>query len=135
MTTLHAHRPATPLSTDDATRIDDVRIKSVRPLITPAILEEWLPAPEAAAFPPDLNLSPEAFLEGLTGHYLYAVLNDILYSSLMAENQRRYAQMESALSKLDEDRNQLRLAYNARRQEDITEEIEILLLAADLFRA
>ena len=48
MTTLHAHRPATPLSTDDATRIDDVRIKSVRPLITPAILEEWLPAPEAA---------------------------------------------------------------------------------------
>ena len=53
----------------------------------------------------------------------------------MAENQRRYAQMESALNKLDEDRNQLRLAYNAQRQEDITEEIEILLLAADLFRA
>ena len=98
-------------------------------------LRDLPPAPEAAAFPPDLNLSPEAFLEGLTGHYLYAVLNDILYSSLMAENQRRYAQMESALSKLDEDRNQLRLAYNARRQEDITEEIEILLLAADLFRA
>lgn len=98
-------------------------------------LHDLPPPPEPAAFPPDLNLSPEIFLQGLTGHYLYAVLNDILYSSLMAENQRRYAQMESALNKLDEDRNQLRLAYNAQRQEDITEEIEILLLAADLFRA
>ena len=48
MTTLHAHRPATPLSTHDRTRIDDLRIKAVRPLITPAILEEWLPAPAAA---------------------------------------------------------------------------------------
>lgn len=45
--TTHAHRPATP-STHDTTRIDDLRIKAVRPLITPAILQEWLPAPEAA---------------------------------------------------------------------------------------
>jgi 3-deoxy-7-phosphoheptulonate synthase len=35
-------------ATQDATRIDDVRIKAVRPLITPAILQERLPAPEAA---------------------------------------------------------------------------------------
>ena len=40
-------RPATPLSTDDATRIDDIRISAVRPLITPALLEEWLPVPKA----------------------------------------------------------------------------------------
>ena len=46
-----------------------------------------------------------------------------------------HALARDALNKLDEDRNQLRLAYNAQRQEDITEEIEILLLAADLFRA
>ena len=43
-----APRPATPLSTQDLTRIDDVRIKAVRPLITPALLEEWLPAPASA---------------------------------------------------------------------------------------
>ncbi len=44
------HIPHTPvvLSTHDRTRIDDVRIKAVRPLITPALLEEWLPAPDAA---------------------------------------------------------------------------------------
>ena len=46
--TTHAHRPDTPLSTLDTTRIDDTRIKAVRPLITPALLQEWLPAPDAA---------------------------------------------------------------------------------------
>ncbi|WP_448254666.1 3-deoxy-7-phosphoheptulonate synthase [Ottowia oryzae] len=36
------------LSTLDATRTDGRRIRAVRPLLTPAILQEWLPAPEAA---------------------------------------------------------------------------------------
>ena len=44
----HAHHSATPVSTHDTTRIDDTRIKAVRPLITPALLQEWLPAPDAA---------------------------------------------------------------------------------------
>ena len=44
----HAQHSATPLSTHDTTRIDDTRIKAVRPLITPALLQEWLPAPGAA---------------------------------------------------------------------------------------
>jgi 3-deoxy-7-phosphoheptulonate synthase len=35
-------------STHDATRIDDTRIRAVRPLLTPALLQEWLPAPDAA---------------------------------------------------------------------------------------
>ena len=35
-------------STQDSTRIDDLRIGAVRPLITPALLQEWLPAPQAA---------------------------------------------------------------------------------------
>jgi 3-deoxy-7-phosphoheptulonate synthase len=46
--TSHAQRPATPLSTQDSTRIDDLRIGAVRPLITPALLQEWLPVPPAA---------------------------------------------------------------------------------------
>lgn len=46
---LHANRPTTAApSTHDATRIDDVRIKAVRPLITPALLQEWLPASASA---------------------------------------------------------------------------------------
>ena len=35
-------------STLDKTRIDDTRIKTVRPLLTPALLEEWLPATASA---------------------------------------------------------------------------------------
>ena len=35
------------MSTEDSTRIDDLRIKAVRPLITPALLEERLPADAA----------------------------------------------------------------------------------------
>jgi 3-deoxy-7-phosphoheptulonate synthase len=46
--TSHAQRPATPLSTQDSTRIDDLRIGAVRPLVTPALLQEWLPVPPAA---------------------------------------------------------------------------------------
>ena len=37
-----------PLTTHDTTRVDDVRIGAVRPLITPALLEEKLPASAAA---------------------------------------------------------------------------------------
>jgi 3-deoxy-7-phosphoheptulonate synthase len=37
-----------PLSTHDTTRVDDLRISAVRPLITPALLQEWLPTPPAA---------------------------------------------------------------------------------------
>ena len=35
-------------STHDKTRIDDTRIGAVRPLITPALLEERFPAPPSA---------------------------------------------------------------------------------------
>ncbi|MEO5660515.1 MAG: 3-deoxy-7-phosphoheptulonate synthase [Polaromonas sp.] len=41
-------RPVTPPSTLDTTRTDDLRIGAVRPLITPALLQEWLPTPESA---------------------------------------------------------------------------------------
>ena len=37
-----------PESTHDTTRVDDTRISAVRPLITPALLLEDLPAPDAA---------------------------------------------------------------------------------------
>ncbi len=42
MTSAHNH------TTHDTTRIDDTRIARVRPLLTPALLDEKLPVPEAA---------------------------------------------------------------------------------------
>jgi len=44
----HALPHAQQMSTLDATRIDDTRIGAVRPLITPALLQEWLPVPVQA---------------------------------------------------------------------------------------
>jgi 3-deoxy-7-phosphoheptulonate synthase len=38
----------TSTSTHDTTRIDDLRIRAVRPLVTPALLQEWLPVPPEA---------------------------------------------------------------------------------------
>ena len=43
-----ARSPSPDLGTHDTTRIDDLRIGAVRPLITPALLQEWLPTPQAA---------------------------------------------------------------------------------------
>jgi F-type H+-transporting ATPase subunit gamma len=40
--------------------------------------------------------------------------------------------MDRALQRLDEDSARLRLRYNNQRQEEITEEIEIILLSADM---
>ena len=37
----------TPPTTHDTTRVDDRRIRAVRPLLTPALLQEWLPATDA----------------------------------------------------------------------------------------
>ena len=108
--------------------IGDIRMQSLLPL-------RDLPSPaRVSTYPADLNLAPEAFLRGLTGHYLYAVFNAVLYSSLMAENRQRQIHMDNALQRLYEDCARLQLAYNIQRQEEITEEIEVILLSADMLQ-
>lgn len=83
------------------------------------------------AHPPVLNLSPADFLLELTDHYLFAALNEMLYSSLMAENDRRVSHLEGAVQHLDDESATLLRKGNALRQEEITEEIEVILLSAD----
>lgn len=91
-----------------------------------------LPPPVTAhPYAPTINLPPAELVAGLTRHYLYAALNEVLYSALMAENRQRQAHMDRALQRLDEQTGRLRRAYNAQRQEEITEEIEIILLSAE----
>ncbi len=104
----------------------DLRLRRLLPL------RDLPPSERTHSYPAELNLSPEVFLRGLTGHYLHAALNEVLYSSLMAENRQRQAHMDSALQRLDEDSTHLKLVYNTQRQEEITEEIEIILLSADM---
>lgn len=81
--------------------------------------------------PPLLNISPAAFLLELTDHYLFAALNEMLYTSLMAENHRRVTHLEGAVQHLDDESLTLKRKSNALRQEEITEEIEVILLSAD----
>jgi F-type H+-transporting ATPase subunit gamma len=93
-----------------------------------------LPAPSTRpmySHPPLLNLEPEVFLSGLTEQYLYAALHEVFYSSLMAENRKRLEHMDSAIRRLEKDEAQLRLRYNALRQEEIIEEIEVIMLSAE----
>lgn len=87
--------------------------------------------PARRAFAPAINLPPGKLLAGLTHHYLYAVLNEVLYCSLMAENRQRQTHMDLALQRLEAKTERLRRVCNAQRQEEITEEIEIILLSAD----
>ena len=81
--------------------------------------------------PPLLNLQPKAFLAELIDHYLFAALHQILYVSLMAENQHRVQHLEGAVQRLEEKSTDLLHRCNLLRQEEIIEEIEVILLSTD----
>ncbi|SMF95883.1 F-type H+-transporting ATPase subunit gamma [Methylomagnum ishizawai] len=83
------------------------------------------------AYPPRLNLDPAEFFAGLTGHYLAAKLPCLFHGSLLAENRRRLEHMERALHRMQAKLEDLGRARNALRQEEITEEIEMILLSAE----
>jgi F-type H+-transporting ATPase subunit gamma len=85
----------------------------------------------AHCHPPLLNLSPETFFEQLTEQYLYAALHEIFHASLMAENQRRIRHLEGAIQRLEEKTAELARRSRSLRQEEITEEIEVILLSAE----
>jgi F-type H+-transporting ATPase subunit gamma len=82
--------------------------------------------------PPLLNLTAAEMFAELLDQYLIAALEEVLYTSLMAENQRRVQRLDAAIRHLD--RRQIELARQSRalRQEEIIEEIEVLLLSIDI---
>jgi F-type H+-transporting ATPase subunit gamma len=82
--------------------------------------------------PPILNLESGEFFSDLTEHYLFAVLHEIFYISLMAENQRRLQHLEGAVKHLDDETVNLRRKSQIYRQEEITEEIEVILLNSEI---
>lgn len=81
------------------------------------------------AYEPLLNLDPPLFLTGLAEHYLFAVLHEFFYGSLMAENQRRMQHMDYAVRRLEQQSTELLRKCNSLRQEEITEEIEVIMLS------
>ncbi len=107
---------------DDAT--DEIRRRQLLPLATPT-------KKPTDSHPPQLNLQPAEFLSQLTDQYLYAVLHEVFYSAFMVENRMRQAHMDKAIQRLEKEESELRLRYNRLRQEEITEEIEIIMLSAE----
>ncbi|HEU4684362.1 MAG TPA: F0F1 ATP synthase subunit gamma [Nitrospira sp.] len=85
-------------------------------------------------YPPLLNLDPSAFATHLLDEHLFTLLHEVFYSSLMVENQRRFEHMDQAIRRLDRDMGELLLKRNIWRQEEITEEIEVIMLSAEALR-
>lgn len=80
--------------------------------------------------PPLLQIPPEDLLVLLTDHYLLSMLYDLFYSSLMAEHRQRVRHMENAIGHLEKAVNRLSHQVNLLRQEEITEELEVIMLNA-----
>jgi F-type H+-transporting ATPase subunit gamma len=80
---------------------------------------------------PLLNLPPAHFFAEMVRHYLFAVLHEIFNTSLMAENQRRIQHLEGAIQRLEEKTADFTRLSRTLRQEEITEEIEVILLGVE----
>ena len=90
--------------------------------------------PSRVGYPPLLNLDPFVFATDLIDQHLFSLLHEVFYSSLMAENLRRFQHMDQAIQRLEKDMADLVLKRNGLRQEEITEEIEILMLSIEALR-
>jgi F-type H+-transporting ATPase subunit gamma len=82
------------------------------------------------ATPVLLNLPPELFFSNLLKRYLLAVLHEIIYLSLLSENHRRLQHLDGAVQHLDNQTKKLQRKSQVYRQEEITEEIEVILLGS-----
>lgn len=108
---------------------DGVTIQSLRPFDTVPRVET------SDTTAPLLTLSPRVFVAELVDLYLFAILHEIFYSALMAENRGRLAHLDGALHRLEKETSELRLQRNILRQEEITEEIELIMLSAEQLKS
>lgn len=107
---------------------DQLGIRSILPVPDPGRFSSRF------AYPPLLNLAAPMFFSELARHYLWAQMHDVFYSSLMAENRRRLQHMEGAIQRMEEKAGEMQRKYNMLRQEEITEEIEVIMLSNEALR-
>lgn len=102
---------------------DGVVVRPLRPFRTDST------AADTSLFPPRLTLPPADFFAQLVDLYLFSILHETFYSALMAESRARLAHLEAALRRLEGNRAEMLRKRNLLRQEEITEEIEVLMLS------
>ena len=102
---------------------------SSRQILPP--FQNIIPGKPESVIPPLLNLAPAQFLAEIIDQYLFAALHEIFYHSLMVENYRRLQHLEGAVKHLEDETVKLRHKTQIYRQEEITEEIEVILLNAE----
>jgi F-type H+-transporting ATPase subunit gamma len=100
---------------------------TVRSLLPPF---DEIPEVSPEGDPPLLQVPPADLLPALIDHYLMAALNHLLYTSLMAESQRRVIHLDGAVRQLQRESEELTHTCRSLRQEEIVEEIEVILLSA-----
>ena len=101
----------------------------------PVLTQVWpVEVPEQEPFPyaADLQLDPLELFSELMHHYLLGALGHLLSTSLLAENRRRLRHLEGALRHLDDRVAELTRRGQTLRQEEITNEIEVILASAFL---
>lgn len=76
-------------------------------------------------------MQPAQFLLELVEQYLFSSLQDILYTSLAAENNQRLQHLDNGVRHLDGSIAKLHKKSQIFRQEEIIEEIEVILLNAE----
>lgn len=91
--------------------------------------------PRRRGYPPRLTLAPPDFFAELLEQALLLALQEAFSVSLIAENRRRLEHMEGALKRLDDITARVARRMNASRQEEITEEIEVIMLSAEAVAA
>ena len=98
--------------------------------------QNLLPAPQPRvratrrSHPLQINLPPRQLHAALIDQFLESALGCALYDALLHENQLRLEHMEQARQRIDEQLEDLARRSNRARQEEITEEIEIILLSS-----
>ncbi len=78
--------------------------------------------------PPLINEKPEELLIHILDQYIFALIYSAIFTSYITENRQRLNHMESAESRIDRKLEKYNHILNNLRQEEITEEIEVILL-------
>jgi F-type H+-transporting ATPase subunit gamma len=107
---------------DDAETVLETRI--VPPFGKPSTKSE-------RPYPPLLYQAPDDLFRHLVDHYLFAVLHWLLDRSLLSEHQYRIRHLDGATRRIEDTLETLRSGNNRLRQEEITEELQVILLGAE----